>query len=162
MPRLAPKDPALRAIILYKLVKAALAFASSAVLWGVLVAGHTADVLGLAADLRSHLTAAWSIQLVDAFVSAANKRHLEVVASALTLDGAATLFEWYALRTGRPWGAWVVVLATASLLPFEVAAIARHRHAGRILFFLVNVFIVGYLARRTLKKHGRPFGPSTS
>jgi uncharacterized membrane protein (DUF2068 family) len=151
-------EPVLRLIILYKLVKASLGIAFSALLWGLLFAGSTAWVLGLAADVRHHVTAAWSIQLADAFVSAASKRHLEVLAAALALDGAATFFEWYALRTGRPWGAWLVVLTTASLLPFEAIAIVRHRRAGRVVLLLVNVAIVAYLARRTLMKHGRPFG----
>jgi uncharacterized membrane protein (DUF2068 family) len=152
-----PPEPGLRLIILYKLVKASLGIAFSVVLWGFLFAGSADRVLGIAADVRHHVTAAWSIQLADAFVSAADKRHLEVLASALALDGAATLFEWYALRTGRPWGAWLVVLATASLLPFEVVAIVRHRREGRIVLLLLNLTIVAYLALRTLKKHGSPF-----
>ncbi len=151
-----PPETALRLIILYKLIKASLGFALSAVIWGFLLAGSADRVIGIAADVRHHVTAAWAIKLADAMVSAANKRHLEVLASALALDGAATLFEWYALRTGRPWGAWVVVLATASLLPFEGIAIVRHRHAGRIVLLLVNLAIVGYLVHRTLKKHGVP------
>lgn len=154
MQRLAQVEPGLRLIILYKLIKASLAVAASAVLWGLLIAGSADRVLGLASYVRHHLTAAWSIRLADAFVSAADMRHLEVVASALALDGAATFFEWYALRTGRPWGAWLVVLATASLLPFEVVAIVRHLHTERVVLLVVNLAIVAYLARRTLKKHG--------
>jgi uncharacterized membrane protein (DUF2068 family) len=151
-------EPALRLIILYKLVKASLGLSLSVLLWSFLLAGSADRVLGLAADVRHHVTAAWAIRLADAFVTAADKRHLVVLASALALDGAATLFEWYALRTGRPWGAWLVVLVTASLLPFEVIAIFRHRRAGRVVLLVVNLVIVAYLALRTLKKHGRPFG----
>lgn len=162
MQALSPPEPALRLIILYKLVKASLGIAFSIALCGFLLAGAADRVLGLAAEVRHHVTAAWSIELADALVSAANKRHLEVLAAALALDGAATLFEWYALRTGRPWGAWLVVLTTASLLPFEILAIVRHRRAGRVVLLLVNVAIVAYLVRRTLKKHGRPFRAPSS
>jgi uncharacterized membrane protein (DUF2068 family) len=157
MQRFTP-EPGLRLIILYKLVKASFALAISVILWSLVAAGSAERVLGFAVDLRSHLTAAWSIRLADAFVTAADRRHLEVITAALTLDGAATLFEWYALRTGRPWGAWLVVLATSSLLPLEIIAIVRHRHTGRIVLFFVNLVIVVYLVQRTLKKHGRPFG----
>jgi uncharacterized membrane protein (DUF2068 family) len=149
-------EPALRLIILYKLAKASLGIACSALLWGFLFAGSADRVLGLAADVRHHVTAAWSIRLADAFVSAADKRHLVVLASALALDGAATLFEWYALRTARPWGAWLVVLTTASLVPFEIVAIFRHRRAGRVVLLMINMAIVVYLVRRTLRKRGRP------
>jgi uncharacterized membrane protein (DUF2068 family) len=154
----------LRIIILYKLVKASLAIGLSVVLWGLILADETDRVVDLAPHVRHHLTAAWSLKLVDALVSAADRHHLEVLAGALGLDGSLTLFEWYALRTGRPWGAWLVVLATASLLPFEVVAIVEHGRAGRIVIFLLNLGIVAYLGRRTLLKHGHPWrgkGPAT-
>ena len=152
------RELGLRAIILYKLVKAALAVAVAAMLWLLISTGEAEHVVGLAARVRRHFTAAWSLTLVDAVVNAANARHIEELAAALSLDGALTLFEWYALRTGRPWGAWLVVLATASLLPFEVAAILRHGSVARIVVFLVNVAIVGYLGRRSLRRHGVPWG----
>ena len=147
----------LRLIIFYKLAKASLAFGFAALLWGLILAGETDHVVDLAPHVRHHLTAAWTLKLVDALVEAADRHHLEVLATALALDGGVTLFEWYALRTGRPWGAWLVVLATASLLPFEAVAIVRHESLGRILLFVVNLAIVLYLARRSLLRHGSPW-----
>jgi uncharacterized membrane protein (DUF2068 family) len=147
----------LRLIIFYKLAKASLVLGGAALLWGLIVAGETDHVVDLAPHVRHHFTAAWSLKLVDALVEAADRHHLEVLAAALTLDGSVTLFEWYALRTGRPWGAWLVVLATASLLPFEAVAIVRHQSIARIVLFVVNVAIVAYLWRRSLLKHGHPW-----
>jgi uncharacterized membrane protein (DUF2068 family) len=147
----------LRLIIFYKLAKAAVGFSLSAVLFGLVLTGDTDRVVDLAPHVRHHLTAAWALKLVDAFVDAADKHNIEVLAAALALDASVTLFEWYALRTGRPWGAWLVVLATASLLPFEAVAIARHWSPGRIVVFILNLLIVAYLARRSLRKHGTPW-----
>jgi uncharacterized membrane protein (DUF2068 family) len=148
----------LRIIILYKLVKAAVGYGLSVVLFGLILTGETEHVVDLAPHVRHHLTAAWSLRLMDALVDAADRHHLEVLAAALALDASVTLFEWYALRTGRPWGAWIVVLATASLLPFEAIAIARHWSPSRIVIFVVNLAIVAYLARRSHRRHGMPWG----
>jgi uncharacterized membrane protein (DUF2068 family) len=156
------RELGLRVIIFYKLARTTLAYACSAVLWGLILAGDADRVRDLAPHVRHHLTAAWSLQLVDALVSAADKHHLEVLAAALALDGSFTLFEWYALRTGRPWGAWLVVLATASLLPFEAVAIVRHHSPGRVVILVVNLAIVAYLARRSLRRHGVPWGRGSS
>ncbi len=152
-----PPELTLRLIILYKLVKASFGFGVSVLLWGLVLTGETERVTDLAPAVRHHVTAAWSLKLVDALVSAASKHHIEVLAAALALDGAVTLFEWYALRTGRPWGAWLVVIATASLLPFEAIAIVRHWSPGRIVLFFVNLAIVAYLGLRTHRKHGTPW-----
>jgi uncharacterized membrane protein (DUF2068 family) len=143
----------LRLILLYKLVKATLALGFAVVLWGLVLEGETDRLGNVVEQVRHHLTAAWTLELVDALVSAADRHHVVFAASALTLDGAFTLFEWYALHTGHPWGEWLVVLATSSLLPFEVVAIVRHKRAGRIALLFVNLAIVLYLGRRALEKH---------
>jgi len=149
----AKPEAALRLIILYKLAKAALALCFAVVLWGLVVEGQTDRLLDMVAAFRHHLTAAWSLELVDALVSAADRHHIEFFAAAVTLDGALTLVEWYALHTGRPWGEWLVVIATGSLIPFELVAIVRHKRVGRVVLMILNVAIVVYLARRALAKH---------
>jgi len=151
---LGPKTEAgLRLIILYKLVKAAFGLGFAVVLWGLVLEGETDKLADVVLQVRHHLTAAWSLELVDALVNAADRHHVEFFAAALTLDGAFTLFEWYALHTGRPWGEWLVVIATGSLVPFEIVAIVRHKRLGRVVLLLLNVAIVAYLARRALAKH---------
>jgi uncharacterized membrane protein (DUF2068 family) len=45
-----------------------------------------------------------------------------------------------------------VVVATGSLLPFEVVSFVRHPHLVRAAVFLLNVAIVAYLARKALRE----------
>jgi uncharacterized membrane protein (DUF2068 family) len=146
-------ERALRLIIFYKLAKAALGLSFAAILWGLVIEGDTDKLGDVVEAFRHHLTAAWSLQLINAIVSATDRHHIEFFAAALTLDGSFTLFEWYALHTGRPWGEWLVVIATSSLIPFEVVAIVRHRRLGRVVLLLLNVMIVLYLARSAWAKH---------
>ena len=54
---------------------------------------------------------------------------------------------------GHWWGPWLVVVATASLLPFEVVSFVRHPHVGRALILVVNLAIVAYLTRTALREH---------
>jgi uncharacterized membrane protein (DUF2068 family) len=152
---LGPKkqETPLKVILYYKLSKATLGLSFAVVLWGFVLEGQADRFADVADHVRRHLTAAWTLEIANALVTAADGRHIVIAAAALTLDGAFTLFEWYALHTGRPWGEWLVVIATSSLLPFEVVAIARHGRVGRIVLFIANVAIVFYLARSAAKKY---------
>jgi uncharacterized membrane protein (DUF2068 family) len=147
------REAPLRLILLYKLAKATFGLGFAAVLWGLIIEGQTDRLVDVVDSVRHHLTAAWTLDIANALVSAADGHHVVIAASALTLDGAFTLFEWYALHTGHPWGEWIVVITTSSLVPFEVVAIVRHRRAGRIVLLVVNLAIVVYLARRAFEKH---------
>jgi uncharacterized membrane protein (DUF2068 family) len=147
------QETPLKVILYYKLAKATLGLSFAAVLWGFVLEGQPDRFADVADHVRRHLTAAWTLDLANALVTAADGRHIVIAAAALTLDGAFTLFEWYALHTGRPWGEWLVVIATSSLLPFEVVAIVRHRKVGRIVLFFANVAIVLYLARSAARKY---------
>jgi uncharacterized membrane protein (DUF2068 family) len=147
------REPALRAIVLYKLVKAILALAIAVTFLVLLMTGSSVHLHGFATHLREHVTAAWSVYLADAVVSVTDRRHLAVATAALFLDGIVTSVEWYALMRGHTWGEWLVVVATSSLLPFEVVALVKHGHAGRFVVLVVNVAIVVYLARHALRHH---------
>jgi uncharacterized membrane protein (DUF2068 family) len=149
------RELALQLIALGKLVKATIVLASGTVFAGMLLTGSTVHLHGLATHMREHVTAAWSIYVANAVVSVTDRRHLAVVTCALLLDGATTAVEWYALSRGRRWGEWLVVVATSSLLPFEVVALLRHHHAGRLVVLVVNLAVVAYLARHALKRTRR-------
>ena len=149
------RELVLRLVILEKLVKAVFVLTVASVFAGLLVTGTSAHLHGLATELREHVTAAWSIYLSDAVVSVTERRHLAVATSALFLDGISTSVEWYALRRGHTWGEWLVVVATSLLLPFEVVAIVRHRHIGRVVVLVVNVAIVLYLAHHAWRRRKR-------
>jgi len=146
------RELVLRLIVLEKLVKAMVVLAIALLFAGMLVTGSSVHLHGLATRLREHVTAAWSVYLADAVVSVTERRHLAVATAALFLDGLATGLEWYALSRGRTWGEWLVVVATASLLPFEVISFVHHRHAGRLLVLIGNAAIVLYLARHAWRR----------
>jgi uncharacterized membrane protein (DUF2068 family) len=157
------REPALRLIVLYKLIKAIVVLVVAVFFLGLLLTGSSVHLHGLATNLREHLTAAWSIYLANALVSATERRHLVVLTAALFLDGVTTSVEWYALSRGHTWGEWLVVVATSSLVPFEVMALVHDFHVGRVAVLLVNLAIVAYLVRHALKHrrvraslHSRP------
>jgi len=142
-----PRELGLRLVIAYKLVKACGEVLLAAVLAALLV-WRTDGVRAVAAMLRRHVTAAWSLRLSELLAGAATPRHVALTVGALVLDAALTLCEGWALYRGFAWGPWLVVIATGSILPFEALELARHPRAGRLLILVVNIAIVGYLAAR--------------
>jgi uncharacterized membrane protein (DUF2068 family) len=146
------RERGLVVIIAYKLVKGALWLCLAVTLFFSMRAGAGDDLLGWAEHLRHH-SRAWSIALADLLVRAATRRGLWTLLLAFAADGTLTLIEGWALLRGHWWGPWLVVIATGSLLPFEVVALAHHPHASRALLLAVNAVIVWYLARKALRDH---------
>jgi uncharacterized membrane protein (DUF2068 family) len=147
------RERALLLIIGYKLIKGALWFVFAAVIALSMRLGLEHRLLWFADQLRHHYSQAWSLELAQLIVRVASRRGLWTVMLALVGDGALTLLEGWALLRGRWWGPWLVVVATGSLLPFELVALARRRHVSRALLLLVNVAIVVYLVRKALREH---------
>jgi uncharacterized membrane protein (DUF2068 family) len=148
-------DAAMRALIGYKAVKAGVQFLLALVLAGVVVAGHADALQSLAELLRHNLSQAWALRAASYLVNLATPRHVELTAVALALDGVLSAVEAWALHTRRWWAEWLVVVASGSLLPYELFELTRHLRVGRALILVVNAGIVVYLARRALR-HGRP------
>lgn len=145
-------DAGVRAIVVYKTVKGAAALVLGAALL-VLDATHEASfVHAFAGWVRHHATAGWSVALADAILRESTPRGIALTGTALLLDGALTSVEGWALRRGHAWGAWLVVIATGALVPFEIFEIARHVKIGRVLVFVANVAIVVYLVRRARRE----------
>jgi uncharacterized membrane protein (DUF2068 family) len=143
----------LEAIILYKLVKAvAEAALGVAALWLVL-RGAEAGAATLAEILLEHFTGAWALRAATLVVRAATSTHVKFVAVASLADAALSAVEGLALRAGRWWGPWLVVIATGSLLPWEVWEILRRPTWGRALILLVNIAVVAYLLRGVVREH---------
>ncbi len=143
------RDRGVTLIIAYKLGKGVLWLVFAAVLLATMRLGLGDRMLGFAAHLRHH-SGAWSLRLADLVVRAASRRGLWLIIVALVADGALSLIEGWALVHGHWWGPWLVVVATGSLLPFEVLALLRHPHAVRAALLLANAAIVAYLARKAL------------
>ena len=143
----------LRTVIGYKLVKSAGQILLGLGLLGVVLAGRTDAIEGLVAAVRHHVSGAWAVRIASALMSLTTPRHVELTAVALLLDGVFSGVEGWALHTRRWWAEWLVVVATGSLLPYEIYEIFRRVRAGRVVLFLVNLVIVVYLARRALQRH---------
>jgi uncharacterized membrane protein (DUF2068 family) len=152
----------LEAIIVYKLVKAvAEAGLGGAALW-LVVRGAEAGAATVAEVLLEHFTGAWALQAATLMVRAATSGHVKFVAAASFADAALTAVEGLSLRAGRWWAPWLVVIATGSLLPWEVWEISRRPTWGRGLILVVNIAVVVYLLRGVVREHragirgGRP------
>jgi len=145
----------LRAIIAYKSIKAALQLTIALLLaiWWPL--GLPEQLLHLAGWLRDHLTQGWAARLAEWIVAGSSGHRILWSIAALTVDGVLTAVEAWALHTGRTWGAWLVVGATALLLPVEVYELVRVPHWSRALILVANLVIVGYVARCAWREHVR-------
>jgi uncharacterized membrane protein (DUF2068 family) len=146
------RERGLIVIIVYKLVKGTLWLIFAATILVLMRMGLGDRLLGLARHLRLHAHA-WSLALADLAVRASSRRSLWTITVALVADGVLTLIEGWSLLHGRWWGPWLVVVATGSLLPFEIVSIARHPHVIRSVLFVVNVAIVLYLSRKAAREH---------
>ena len=142
-----PAAPGLRLIIGYKFAKAATELCAGVAFFAFGQAGATHKLVEAALTLRHHATEAWSIALAEKLLDVSTARHVQVVALAVVADGLVTAVEGWALQRGYAWSHWLVMLTTASLLPFEIIALAHHFNAGHVVVLTVNLLIVVYLLR---------------
>jgi uncharacterized membrane protein (DUF2068 family) len=143
----------LRAIIAYKTVKACIQLGLALVLLALWPLGLADKIRDLALQLQHHATHAWAIRLAAELAGHSDKRELLLALLALGGDGLLTSLEAWALAGRRWWGPWLVVAATASLLPFELYELVRAPHASRALILSLNLLILGYLARGAFREH---------
>jgi uncharacterized membrane protein (DUF2068 family) len=138
----------MRAIVMYKSVKSVVQLAVVLLALALWPFGLPALLHRLALGLQQHATHAWAVTLAAWLERGSTERGVELSLLALGADGTLTAVEASALRRGRWWGPWLVVLATGALLPFELVALVRSPHLGRSLLLATNLAIVAYLARR--------------
>ncbi len=144
----------LRVIVAYKLVKAALELALGVVLLAMSQT-VTKELLFVAHVVREHAVAAWSLLLSDRLVGFATRKHVVLVGLASILDAAVSCVEGWSLHRRYAWSRWLVVVATASLVPFEIASLVRRFSIGRVLVLAFNAWVVVYLVRhRVGGRHG--------
>ncbi|HEX7476636.1 MAG TPA: DUF2127 domain-containing protein [Polyangiales bacterium] len=140
----------LQLIVAYKASKAVIEVLFGVLLLSIGTVSFTHEVRGFALSLQHHATAAWTLALAERLVRAATERNLLVVAVASLVDGVFSGFESWALHRRYGFSHWLVICATASLVPFEAVALVRHVSAVRVALLLLNVWIVGYLVRGKL------------
>jgi uncharacterized membrane protein (DUF2068 family) len=63
------------------------------------------------------------------------------------------LIEGVGLLRGKDWAGYLVIVATSSLIPFEVYEIGKKLSPLRVLFLVLNAGIVIYLILALRKEH---------
>jgi uncharacterized membrane protein (DUF2068 family) len=143
----------LQTIIVYKLAKAVVqALLGIAAIW-LLARGAEAGAATFAEFLLEHFTGAWAQEAVTLLVRAATPGHVKLLAFAMIGDSLLSAVEGLALRAGRWWAPWLVVIATAGLLPFEIWQLARRPAWGRVAIIAINLAVVAYLLRVAAREH---------
>lgn len=71
-------------------------------------------------------------------------------ALALTAFGYAALMgtEGVGLHLRKTWARWFTIIATGSLIPFELYEVVREVHLLRVVILFLNVLVLVYLYRR--------------
>jgi uncharacterized membrane protein (DUF2068 family) len=156
---LQPSGPRLatgvKIIITYKSVKALLEVLLAAALPTLVLAGATEHLHTLALGLHYHMVSAWSMSLANLMVTVTTGRHLALMAVALAFDGVLTFVEAWSLWRGYAWGAWLVVIATASLIPFEIRELVQKPRMGRLALVIANAIVAIYLIARVRRERSR-------
>jgi uncharacterized membrane protein (DUF2068 family) len=146
--RMPPPPTGLRLIVTYKLTKAVLQVAAAVLLFYGAAHGLNARLTDFAEKLREHAVHAWSNVFAAALLRFTHSRHsLGFTAYALLADAVLSSVEGWAISRGHTWGEWLVVVMTASLIPFEIWALMHHIRFGRVVLLILNVAIVTYLIR---------------
>jgi uncharacterized membrane protein (DUF2068 family) len=146
---------ALEAIIDYKLIKAAAGGAIGVVLLVFLLRGAEAGAATLAQIVMDHAAGAWALKAATAIVVTGTTAHLKIATVGAFADAALSAVEGLALRAGRWWAPYLVVIATGSLIPWEALEAVRHPGGVRIAILLINAAVVVYLLR-TVARQRRP------
>ena len=109
--------------------------------------GAEAGAATLAESLLEHFAGAWALSAATLVVMIGTSGHVKFIAVASLGDAILSAVEGLALQAGRWWAPWLVVIATASLLPWEVVEIFRHPRWARFAVLAVNLAVLAYLLR---------------
>jgi uncharacterized membrane protein (DUF2068 family) len=143
----------LEAIIDYKLIKAVAEAAIGIVLLVFLLRGAEAGAATLAQMVIDHVSRAWAFQAATAIVLTGTTAHLKLATVGAFGDAVLSAIEGLALRAGRWWAPWLVVIATGALLPWEFVGAVRRPGWLRIGILVINVAVVAYLLRTVAREH---------
>jgi uncharacterized membrane protein (DUF2068 family) len=137
-----------RLIVAYKTLRGAAALALSIFLAGAATADGGQSIHAFAESLREHFMGPLGIRVAALLDRLASPRTVKIASAALGVDAIFTFFEAWVLHRRFRWAPWLVIIATASLLPFEIYEIWRSVHLGRVVIFVTNIAIVVYLVRK--------------
>ena len=143
----------LEAIIDYKLIKAVAEAALGIVLLVFLLRGAEAGAATLAQMVIDHSSRAWALQAATAIVLTGTTAHLKLATAGAFADAVVSAVEGLALRAGRWWAPWLVVIATGALLPWELIRALRRPGWLRVAVLVINAAVVVYLLRTVAREH---------
>lgn len=142
-----------RAVAAYKLAKGVLQAGAAIVLGVLLWTGYADRAYALAEGLRDHLVQPWAIKAAEILMRWLTAARLWWLVAALAGDAVVSAVEAWALARGFEWAQWFVVAATSLFLPLELIELSAHTTAGRVLLFLINLWIVLYLLKHAMREH---------
>jgi uncharacterized membrane protein (DUF2068 family) len=143
----------LEAIIDYKLTKAVAEFILGVLLVVGLVGGPEAMSATFAQVILDHATGAWALRAATIIVLTGTSGHVKIAAAVAIGDSALAAVEGLALRAGRWWAPWLVVVATGALIPVEIWELIRKPGPVRGVILILNLGILVYLLRIALREH---------
>lgn len=144
-----------RLIVVYKLGKAVLEACAAVILWVAVTAGWAGRIIDAVSVFGRHSVHPLALRLAHWLTAQATPTHLRVLAALLGGDALFSMAEGWVLRRGFAWGRWLVVLATAALLPLEIYEIVQRPSVPRAVLIVVNAAIVVYLAARARRHLNR-------
>jgi uncharacterized membrane protein (DUF2068 family) len=99
-------------------------------------------------DPQNHI-----IHTIISRVTGLDRNHLRAIEAGTFFYALLHLIEGIGLLLEKAWAGYLVVIATSTLVPFEIYEIARKPTYLRISLFVVNVAIVVYLLITLRKEH---------
>lgn len=144
-----------RLIVAYKFGKAALQACAAIALGLAVAAGLAGNVVDAAIAFGDHSVHPLAVRLAHWLSLVATPTHLNLLALLLGADALISAAEGWVLRRGYSWGRWLVVLATAALLPLELYEIVHRPRVARMVIFVINAAIVLYLAASARRRRTR-------
>ena len=118
-----------------------------------LLRGAEAGAATLAQVVMDHASRAWALQAATAIVLTGTTAHLKLATAGAFADAVLSAVEGLALRAGRWWAPWLVVIATGALLPWELIGAVRKPGWLRIAVLVINAAVVVYLLRTVAREH---------
>ena len=128
----------LEAIIDYKLTKAVVELILGLLLVIGLVRGAEAMSATFAQVILDHASGAWALRVATIIVLTGTSGHVKIAAAVAIADSVLSAVEGLALRAGRWWAPWLVVIATGSLIPVEIWEIIRKPKPVRGAILIIN------------------------
>jgi uncharacterized membrane protein (DUF2068 family) len=112
-------------------------------------------VIHLGLDPHNHV-----IHTLISRLTGIDRAHLRAIRVGTFFYALLHLVEGIGLILGKDWAGYLVIVATSSLIPFEIYEIVRRTNLLRVSLFVLNVGIVIYLIVTLRREHQARRGPS--